>query len=233
MVISITTLGFKSTVSAQESTNKNPVTDLIEPEPVIKETLPKKETKKPKKLKVIKYTVKSGDTLIKIAKKRHTTWRRLFDKNRVIKHPDLLSVNQTLIIPVDREKLKHRKLPEGYGVTLSSNLHIPLSSPRSTPGSTLNLYEPGQCTWHVKNLAPWVPNSWGNATDWLFNAQAQGYKTSSTPKPGTVGWVYGHVVFVKAVKGNQVLISEMNYDWVPYHQREIWMPVSHYTYIYQ
>lgn len=40
---------------------------------------------------------------------------------------------------------------------------------------TANTYPVGQCTWGVKELAPWVGNYWGNGGDWAASAAAQGY----------------------------------------------------------
>jgi len=49
------------------------------------------------------YTVASGDTLSKIAKKFYgdaNKWRQIFDANRdIIKNPDLIYPGQTLKIP--------------------------------------------------------------------------------------------------------------------------------------
>lgn len=75
----------------------------------------------------------------------------------------------------------------------------------------------------------------GNANEWVRNARNSGIPTSSVPKAGTVGisfWgSYGHAVWVEAVDGNSVIVSEYNYDWAGNFRR--WRyPASTFTYIY-
>lgn len=97
-----------------------------------------------------------------------------------------------------------------------------------------NGYTPGQCTWHVKNLKADLPNNLGNANQWVGRARAQGIPTGSTPRVGAAGMrkTGNHVVYVLQVRGNEVLISEMNYNWIPYAKRTIWKPANLYLYIY-
>lgn len=104
-------------------------------------------------------------------------------------------------------------------------------APTRAPGGP-NGYQAGQCTWHVKNRKPSVPEGWHDATDWKRYATAAGWTVSRTPVAGAVGWVYGHVVYVESVSGSNVTISEMNYDSVAYHQRTITVPATKYTYLY-
>lgn len=61
--------------------------------------------------KITKITVKKGEFLSKIAKKYDTTWRRIYDANKHIKHPDVIKPGDKIRIPDNNEKLKHRKLP--------------------------------------------------------------------------------------------------------------------------
>ncbi len=80
----------------------------------------------------------------------------------------------------------------------------------------------GQCTWYVASLreVTW----WGNADEWLGNAQSQGYSTGSTPKPGAIvvwgsgngySW-YGHVAYVVAVVSpTDFYVDEANYNEIP------------------
>ncbi len=58
--------------------------------------------------KVIK--VKSGDSLIKIAKKHKTSYKRIFYANKKIEDPDLIYPGQKLRIPETDEKLEKRKI---------------------------------------------------------------------------------------------------------------------------
>ena len=63
--------------------------------------------------------------------------------------------------------------------------------------ATWNRYPVGQCTWGVKEVAPWASNWWGNGGDWAGSAASQGYAVGSTPVTGSiVCWTdggYGHV----------------------------------------
>lgn len=83
--------------------------------------------------------------------------------------------------------------------------------------------------------------NWGNANNWPANARAAGFKTGTTPKPGSMGVIsagmYGHIVWVEAVSGNNVIISQYNYfnaggpGWGHYSKMSV--PASTYdTYIY-
>lgn len=85
-----------------------------------------------------------------------------------------------------------------------------------------NTYPIGQCTWGVKEVAPWVGNWWGNAKDWGASATNAGFTTGTTPQVGAVivfpntmyqGEVYGHVGYVTAVHGDGTIeILESNYN---------------------
>ena len=72
----------------------------------------------------------------------------------------------------------------------------------------------GYCTWYVatKRHVPWG----GHAKYWLANAQSYGYRVDNTPSVGAIMVTtehryYGHVVYVEAVHGNMITVSEMNY----------------------
>jgi len=75
-----------------------------------------------------------------------------------------------------------------------------------------NGYAFGYCTWHVANVID-VPNNWGNANTWAHFARLSGWNVSSTPTPGAIaqrGGGLGHVGVVLEVRGNEVLIEDMN-----------------------
>ncbi len=81
----------------------------------------------------------------------------------------------------------------------------------------------------------------GNAAQWPYNARAAGYTVSSVPRAKTVGisqsGPYGHAVWVEAVSGNRVYISQYNYaneatNWLPGDYSEQWMNASAFVYIY-
>ena len=84
-------------------------------------------------------------------------------------------------------------------------------SQTTNPG---NLYAHGWCTWGVKQVAPWVGNDWGNAYQWAASAAAQGFKTGSTPVPGSVVvWSGNHVAYVTDVREDGIIqVLEANFN---------------------
>ncbi|MBO4855102.1 CHAP domain-containing protein [Candidatus Saccharibacteria bacterium] len=81
----------------------------------------------------------------------------------------------------------------------------------------------------------------GNASQWPANARAAGYTVTSVPRAKTVGisqsGPYGHAVWVEAVSGNRVYISQYNYaneatNWLPGDYSEQWMDAAAFVYIY-
>lgn len=77
------------------------------------------QTVKPKEGKIVK--IKPGDTLSKIAKTHKTTYPRLFDANKKVKHPDLIYPGDKLRVPEKDEKLKKRPLP-GQSVAVAPKI---------------------------------------------------------------------------------------------------------------
>lgn len=204
------------------------------PQPTPETTVQVEPTKKPKTIKKkppeVKVVVKSGDTLIKIAKKHKTTWKRIYYKNKKIKNPDELKVGVVLILPSKHEKLKKRT----YYQSESKQAIQPTGNGSDSvfkPSTGLNGYEYPSCTGYVASRR-YVPAGWGNASDWLYNAQASGHATGDTPKAGAIGWTSGHVVYVEKVnKDGTIVISEANYDWNG-SIRTITVSASNYLYIY-
>lgn len=87
-------------------------------------------------------------------------------------------------------------------------------------------YPYGQCTWWVASKR--AVGQWNNATEWLWQAQRDGYATGSEPRAGAIAWRYGHVAFIESVSGNMMTVSEANYDRRG-SIRTITVPVSDYT----
>ena len=86
----------------------------------------------------------------------------------------------------------------------------------NTPTDYGNSYPVGQCTWGVKELAPWASNWWGNANTWAIYASAQGYRVGDVPVVGAIavwdGGEYGHVAYVTDVQNeNSIQVLEANY----------------------
>lgn len=94
----------------------------------------------------------------------------------------------------------------------------------STHGNVAgNSYAWGQCTWYVKQVAPWAGNNWGNGGQWGASASAAGFRVDHTPSAGAIivfvpgqsvggQWTadptYGHVGYVQSVSGSSVTITQ-------------------------
>ncbi|NCU37920.1 LysM peptidoglycan-binding domain-containing protein [Candidatus Saccharibacteria bacterium] len=172
-------------------------------------------------------TVVEGDTLSKIADEHDTTYVRIFNANDTIANPDVIDVGDTLRIPNNSETL-----PDRYGEIVTVAQSVVAAAPQAIAASSApaaqpstvaaqpqaystasagNTYAWGNCTWYVKNRKPNIPNSFGNAYEWIGRAQAMGYATGSNPAPGAIGVSGNHVVYVESVSNGMAHISEMNY----------------------
>ncbi len=110
--------------------------------------------------------------------------------------------------------------------TSSTNTSVTTQNAATAPEGW---YDYHSCTWHV-----WSKRSvgkWGNASQWYWQAQKDGWTTGTTPVAGAIGWTSGHVVYIESVDGNQVYISERNYDYNGSY-RERWADASDFKYIY-
>lgn len=183
--------------------------------------VPDKPTPKPEP---VKYKIIKSDTLTKIGKQFNVSVERLWQKNTQLTNPDLLKINDELTIP-DKDEV----IPQRAVAIAPKNASQPTGN-----GSVLdNSYTPGQCTWYVKNKKPSLPNNLGNASEWLYNAQAQGMATGLVPRAGAVGWTSGHVVYIESVNPDgTVNYTDMNGRWVAYEIGGGVRPANYYTYIY-
>lgn len=191
---------------------------------------PKPKTIKPKH---IAYKVKSGDTLTTISKARRVPVSRLWSANRQLRNPDVIRVGERLKIPRPSDKLKKRAMIKPVGTRDTIKSEAPTLPKLGGFSSSGNSYEPGQCVWALKNWRPELPNTWGNASDWLYNAQRDSWATGSTPRVGAVGWTPTHVVLIVGVnKDGTVDIKDMNGRYIPYEIGHGTYPASKYQYIY-
>lgn len=75
----------------------------------------------------------------------------------------------------------------------------------------------------------------GNANQWPSSARADGIPTGGTPQVGSVAismnGYYGHAMWVEAVNGNMIYVSQYNYDLAGSYS-EMWVNGSNFTYIY-
>lgn len=211
---------------------------------------PISDVPKPVEPPIIRYTVVENDSLSSIAERHNTTWVRLFNKNTAIANPDLLTIGSEVVIPTPEETLAERPLPEPPVVPVpvapapvapkpaaSAAKKPAVAAPRAKTStiargsSAGNTYDPGYCTWYVKNMRPSLPNNLGNADTWVSRAAAQGMATSSTPTVGAVGQRGMHVVYVESINGDgTVNISEMNYAGLYVITRRT-LPASYFQYI--
>jgi surface antigen len=182
------------------------------------------ETKEP-----TKYIVKEGDNLTKIAEQYNTTWTRLWSKNTSLNNQDVLNVGDTIIIPNADETIADRPL---YTIPVQNSPQVARNAPQSD--STSNLYEYKSCTFWVKQWKPSVGN-WGDAHNWGYAAQAEGWTVSDTPVIGAIAWTtrgdYGHVGLVVGLGDGTIILKEGNFDWNG-SVRTIEVPVGTYRYIF-
>jgi surface antigen len=75
----------------------------------------------------------------------------------------------------------------------------------------------------------------GNANQWTNDAKAAGIPTGSAPRIHSVAismrGYYGHAMWVEAIKGDMIYVSQYNYD-LHGHYSEMWVNGGHFTYIY-
>ena len=121
----------------------------------------------------------------------------------------------------DNKATENKTTPEA---TSSSNAGSISQGDGSAHGIVAgNTYPWGQCTWYVKQVAPWAGNNWGNGGQWGSSAAAAGFRVDHSPAAGSIivflpgqsvggQWTadgaYGHVAYVESVNGNSVTISQ-------------------------
>jgi surface antigen len=75
----------------------------------------------------------------------------------------------------------------------------------------------------------------GNANQWIHDAKAAGIPTGSIPQVHSVAismrGYYGHAMWVEAVNGNMIYVSQYNYD-LHGHYNEMWVNGTSFSYIY-
>ncbi|UXR69534.1 MULTISPECIES: LysM peptidoglycan-binding domain-containing protein [unclassified Staphylococcus] len=157
------------------------------------------------------YTVQPGDSLGLIASKYGTTYQNIMNLN---------GLSGFLIFPGQKLKVT--------GTGMGAQTQTPTTA-TTTYGSTStfnhsNLYDWGQCTWHVFNkrqaAGRGISTYWWNANVWDDNAVRDGYTVNYQPAVGAIlqsdlGY-YGHVAYVERINGDgSVLVSEMNYSAGP------------------
>ena len=155
----------------------------------------------------VMHLVKSGDTIQTIANSYHANEGDVIVFNDLSGRAEIFE-GEVLIVPNGRMSSSSSWIHNSGLSGLSTNDYYGQS----------HSYPYGQCTWWVAQTRA-IP-SWGNAIDWINNAQASGYSVCRgrycIPRVGAVIYlkghrVYGHVGFVERVEGDKVVFSEMNY----------------------
>lgn len=91
--------------------------------------------------------------------------------------------------------------------------------------------------WKVQQTYGYMPfwGGRGNANQWPSDAQAAGIPTGYTPKVHSVAismsGFYGHAMWVEAVSGNMIYVSQMNFDLAGSYS-EMWVNGSNFIYLY-
>jgi len=216
LILSISVLSSGQVQASPFSIQQDNILQIIKPVKV-----------KPKPDKQVK--VVNGDTLDKIAKQNHTSVERLFAKNKSIKNPDNLKVGQVLTIPQATERLSKRLYKPDVKIYPTASK----SQPAPAGAVSGNGYFAGYCTAYAKDRRPDIPNNLGNADTWYVNALAQGLAGGPVPRVNAVAVAKGymHVAIVEQIKGNQIYISEMNYQGFGVISSR-WTNANEWNYIY-
>ncbi|MFZ8100806.1 LysM peptidoglycan-binding domain-containing protein [Staphylococcus arlettae] len=154
------------------------------------------------------YTVKSGDSLSAIAAKYGTTYKKIMELN---------GLSDYFIYPGQRLKVTGSSSTSGGSTSSGTSYKTPVFNHS-------NLYDWGQCTWHVFNrraqIGKGISTYWWNANNWDNAAPQDGYTVDRKPTVGSIlqtdAGYYGHVAFVERVNSDgSVYVSEMNYSAAP------------------
>ena len=182
-------------------------------------------------------TVQSGDTLESIATAHNTTYVRLFNANPGITNPDVIDVGNQITIPAAEKELEDRFSQLAPVAPAAATTTTYTTKKYSSAPANSSSYYVGNgmwCTDYVHSKRPDVA-IYGNAGyNWISSAQAAGKSTGSTPQPGAVAVMDGHVAYVESVNGDgSYVVSEMgwNYEAGNYNQRTV-QPGAFGSFIY-
>ena len=162
----------------------------------------------------------AGDTFTNLAGRYHVDAASVVDFNRLRFAPDdPLPAGLELVVPAGRgpdlapaaQSSRPTAGFRGRGYTL-------LGPGPVVPVAAGNHFAFGNCTYYVYNRRqiPWQGDAWA----WYGNAQAMGFATGRSPRPGSimVTWEsgYGHVAYVESVNPDgSWVVAEMN--WVGFN----------------
>ena len=153
------------------------------------------------------HTVADGDTPTSIASKYQANASLIESYNNLSGDP--LLAGTKLIVPEGVIPQAPKPVVQVQPALLNSAFNQPKISFRA---GGANSYAYGYCTWYVASRR-YVPNNWGNAISWYYNAQASGYSVGGAARAGAIAWEgKNHVAYVESVNGDgTVTVSEMNF----------------------
>lgn len=178
----------------------------------------------------------TAQELEELEKKKQELAQKLEEEKKLIEELKAKIAEKKRIDAIRAEEEKERARQRELATIAPAVTQASYTPPtkRYAANSAGNTYYAGQCTWHVKNMKPELPNMLGNADMWFANAQAQGWPVGYEARAGAAAQTKGrmHVAYVLEVYGNgTMLISEMNYAG-PYSQRTIVVNQDDYVYVY-
>jgi surface antigen len=157
-----------------------------------------------------------GDTITGLADRFHVDATSILDFNRLrLTADDAPQAGLELVVPAGRgPELAPAAQQSRPAAGFRSRASTVLGLGARVPVVAGNRFAFGNCTYYVFNRrpVPWQGDAWA----WYGNAQALGFSTGQTPRPGAimVTWEsgYGHVAYVESVNGDgSWIVSEMNY----------------------
>jgi len=180
------------------------------------------------------HTVQSWDTISSIAQKYDIAVDEILAQN-LMTSSDTLSKWKDLIVPgATKPKPKPVYVAPTYARSWSSSSSSSwgwysfAAAAKSeyvntvwryklTPKPSYHTFYWWNCTWYVAKYK--TVNWWGNANQWLRNAQAKWHPTWNTATLGSIvvlNWRgynprYGHVAIVMDIKSDHLIVSDMNY----------------------
>lgn len=160
----------------------------------------------------VRYKVQPGDTAESIAARFQAVAAQILSFNDA--QVSGLVPGQEIVVP---DGVKAEAVPAPKAPTVAAAAAVPAKASVRSYFSAGNSYSYGYCTYYVKNRRPDAGSFWGNAANWMSNAKASGFATSSAPAPGWIAWRpwggggAGHVAIVEAVNGDgTMVVSDMN-----------------------
>jgi N-acetylmuramoyl-L-alanine amidase len=157
-----------------------------------------------------------GDTSAGLADRFHVEAVAILDFNRLrLTAEDALPAGLELVVPAGRGPDLAPAAPQSRPAAgFRSGGSTVIGFGTRVPVTAGNRFAFGNCTYYVYNrrAVPWQGDAWA----WYGNAQARGFATGQSPRPGAimVTWEsgYGHVAFVESVNvDGSWIVSEMNF----------------------